>query len=100
MGVNGFTIFYKVFLPGAALQICTGIRTGITMAFMLLIGAELLGANMGLGWLIHNSEANWQIPRLYMGILSIAVIGLVINYSLEWLEDALIIWREVPPDSH
>lgn len=100
MGVNGFTIFFKVFLPGAALQIFTGIKTGTTMAFMLLIGAELLGANMGLGWLIRNSEDNWQIPRLYVGILSIAVIGLLINYALEWLEDTLITWREKPANSN
>jgi NitT/TauT family transport system permease protein len=100
MGVNGFTIFFKVFLPGAALQIFTGIKTGTTMAFMLLIGAELLGANMGLGWLIRNSEDNWQIPRLYVGILSIAVIGLLINYALEWLEDTLITWREKTANSN
>ncbi|BBB89516.1 MAG TPA: ABC transporter permease [Methylomusa anaerophila] len=99
MGVNGFSMFFKVFLPGAAMQIFTGIRTGTTMAFMLLIGAEWLGANMGLGWLIRNSEDNWQIPRLYLGILAIAVIGLIINYFLVWLENTLITWRETEPES-
>jgi len=94
MGADGITVFFKVILPGAALQIFTGIRIGATMAFMLLIGAELLGANMGLGWLIRNAEDNWIIPRLFLGLLAIAVIGLIINYSLEWLEDTLITWRE------
>ncbi|MEA4924602.1 MAG: ABC transporter permease [Syntrophomonadaceae bacterium] len=98
MGVNGITIFLKVILPGAALQIFTGIKTGTTMAFMLLIAAEFLGANMGLGWLIRNSEDNWQIPRLFLGLLSIAVIGMIINYSLEWLERNVITWRETTPE--
>lgn len=97
MGVNGFTIFFKVILPGAALQIFTGIRIGTTMAFMLLIAAEFLGANMGLGWLIRNSEDNWQIPRLFLGLFSIALVGMIINYSLEWLEKNLITWRDTTP---
>lgn len=94
MGVNGVTIFFKVILPGAALQIFTGIKMGTTMAFMLLIGAELLGANMGLGWLIRNSEDNWQIPRLFTGLFTIASVGVIINYALEWLEKNIITWRE------
>ncbi len=100
MGTNGVTVFLKVVLPGAALQIFTGIRTGVTMAFMMLIGAEVMGANMGLGWLVHNSEANWLIPRLYTGLLTIAVIGLIINYTLEWLESSIITWREAAPDKN
>lgn len=98
MGTNGAVIFFKVILPGAALQIFTGLKTGVTMAFMMLIGAEVLGANMGLGWLVHNSEANWLIPRLYAGLLTIAVVGLIINYSLEWLESNIITWRETAPE--
>ncbi len=99
MGVNGVTIFFKVILPGAALQIFAGIKMGATMAFMLLIAAELLGSNAGLGWLIRNSEDNWQVPRLFAGLLTIAVIGLIINYSLEWLEGTLITWREAMPEA-
>lgn len=67
------------------------------MAFMLLIAAEFLGANMGLGWLIRNSEDNWQIPRLFLGLFSIALVGMIINYSLEWLEKNLITWRDTTP---
>jgi NitT/TauT family transport system permease protein len=99
MGVNGVAIFFKVILPGAALQIFAGIKMGATMAFMLLIAAELLGSNAGLGWLIRNSEDNWQIPRLFAGLLTIAVIGLIINYSLEWLESTFITWREAMPEA-
>lgn len=98
MGVGGPTIFFKVILPGAALQIFAGVRTGATMAFIMLIGAEMLGANMGLGWLIRNAEENWLVPRLFLGLFAIAVIGLMINYSLEWLEKTLITWREPLPE--
>lgn len=99
MGANGITIFFKIILPGAALQIFAGIKIGATMAFMLLIGAEMLGSNAGLGWLIRNSEDNWQIPRLYVGLLTIAVVGLIINYFFEWLESTLITWREAMPEA-
>ncbi len=92
MGASGFTIFFKVILPGAARSIFTGIRIGNTMAFMMLIGAEMIGADTGLGWLIHNSNVNNTIPRLYAGLVTIAMVGVGLNYSLQWLEDSLFTW--------
>lgn len=98
MRVNGLAIFFKVILPGAALQIFTGIRMGATMAFMLLMAAEMIGANKGLGWLIRNSQENWLIPRLFAGLLAIAGVGLIINYFIEWIENTFITWREATPE--
>lgn len=98
MGSNSFTIFWKVVIPGALSSILTGMRTGMTISFMMLIGAETLGANAGLGWLIHNSTNMGFIPQIYLAVILIAVIGLGINYFLEWLERKVIIWKEVAPE--
>jgi NitT/TauT family transport system permease protein len=94
MGANSVTIFFKVILPGASPSICQGMKTGLTMAFMMLIAAESIGADSGLGWIIHNSALNNTIPRMYAAILIIAIIGLLLNYVLEWLEKNLISWRQ------
>lgn len=94
MGASGAEIFLKVILPGAATRIFTGIKTGATMAFMMLIGAEMIGAEAGLGWIIFNSQKNYAIPRLYVGIVAIAILGLVIAYLLEEVERNVITWKE------
>ena len=94
MGANYAVIFFKVILPGALSSIMTGMRTGMTMSFMMLIGAESLGADSGLGWLIHNSQSMANIPRIYLAAILVAAVGLVINYILQWLEDNIIIWND------
>lgn len=94
MGATGMTIFFKVILPGALISIFSGIRMGLTMAFIMLIGAEMIGADMGLGWMIHNSEVNNAIPRLYSAVVMIAVLGMALNSFVHWLEDNIIVWKE------
>lgn len=94
MGADGIKIFIQVILPGAATRLATGIKTGMTMAFMMLIGAEAMGSEAGLGWLIQNSKKNSNIPRVYVGLISIAIVGLLVSYFLDWLENELITWKE------
>jgi len=98
MGANNFIIFFKVILPGALSSIFTGMRTGLTMSFMMLIGAETLGADSGLGWLIHNAQNMGFIPRIYLAAILIATLGLGINYLFQWLEENIITWKEVSHD--
>ena len=99
MGASQIVIFFKVILPGALSSIMTGMRTGMTMSFMMLIGAESLGADSGMGWLIHNSQSMARIPRIYLAAILVAVVGLAINYLLQWLEDTIIIWKDASQDT-
>ncbi|HEY3423663.1 MAG TPA: ABC transporter permease subunit, partial [Negativicutes bacterium] len=94
MGAGRFIIFNKVILPGAAPVIFTGIRTGATHAFLMLMAAEVIGASAGLGWLIHNSAMNNIIPRLFAGVIAIAVLGALITYLIDFLETNLLDWKQ------
>ncbi len=42
----------------------------------MLVAAEMIGAKAGLGYLIIYAQYNFQIPNMYVGILSLTVIGL------------------------
>ncbi|MDF2925382.1 MAG: transporter permease [Paenibacillaceae bacterium] len=95
MNANRVQIFFKIILPGAFPAIMTGIRTGLTMSFFMLIGAESMGADSGLGWLIHNAQSMGFIERIYLGALLVAVVGAVLNYVLEFLEESVVDWKEV-----
>lgn len=94
MGANGATIFSKVILPGAAPSIFTGVRMGSTVAFLMLIAAEMIGASSGLGWLIHNSSINNVMPRLFAATISIALLGMGLNYFIHWLESDIVNWKD------
>ena len=90
MGGGRGILLVKVLIPGALPSIFTGVRIGATVAFLMLIAAEMIGASSGLGWLVHNSSVNYIIPRLYLAALLIALLGMMLNYSLHWLEAHLI----------
>jgi NitT/TauT family transport system permease protein len=94
MGCGRLTLFTRVLFPGALPSIFTGIRLGATVAFLMLIAAEMIGANAGLGWLVHNSSTNYVIPRLYLAAALIAILGLGMNTLIHFLEARVITWRQ------
>jgi NitT/TauT family transport system permease protein len=94
MGASSLTMFLKVILPGAFPSIFTGVRLSATYAILMLIAAEMLGANSGLGYLLNESNMNFQIPDLYATIITFALLGLAINYLLLGIEGRITRWRE------
>jgi NitT/TauT family transport system permease protein len=94
MGSGRLTLFLKVLLPGALPSIFTGVRIGATVAFLMLIAAEMVGAKSGLGWMVMNSQVNYQIPRLYLAAVIIALLGMALNYGIHWLEGRVVKWKE------
>lgn len=94
MGSGRLTLFVRVLFPGALPSIFTGIRLGTTVAFLMLIAAEMIGANAGLGWLVHNASMNYVIPRLYLAAAIIAFLGMGMNTLLHFIEANVIKWKE------
>ena len=60
---------------------------------MVLIATEMSGARAGLGYLITAAQQNFQIPDMYVGIVAIAIVGLVYNAVLVAIERRLTRWR-------
>ncbi|MEY8000198.1 ABC transporter permease [Clostridium sp. Mt-5] len=94
MGTSKIKLFYKVVLPGAAPSIFSGLRMGSGNAFLMLIAAEMIGASAGLGWMVLNSEVNFQINRLFAAALTIAVLGILINKLIGFAEKKVVVWKQ------
>lgn len=94
IGTPKVKLFWKVVLPGSAPMIFNGVRLAIGSAFLMLIAAEMVGASKGLGWLVLNSQINYQIPRLFAAAVVIAILGIVVTKLVEWMERKIIVWRE------
>lgn len=93
MNLSSSKLFLKVILPASIPTIFTGIRMAGTGAILVLIAAEMVGAKEGLGYLITYSQYNFQIPKMYAGILSISLLGLLINQGLVLLERKFSKWK-------
>jgi NitT/TauT family transport system permease protein len=94
MGTSKVVLFRKIVLPGAASGIFSGIKQGAGIAFFMLIAAEMIGASAGLGFLILNAQHNFQIKRLFVAVITIALLGLFITWSISTLEKKIITWKE------
>lgn len=93
LGLPSFRLFQKVILPAALPTIFTGIRLSAAASILVLVAAEMVGAQSGLGYLIMASQLNFQIPQMYAGILTIALVGLIFNFVLVLIERRFSRWR-------
>ncbi|WP_285243353.1 ABC transporter permease [Pseudarthrobacter sp. fls2-241-R2A-127] len=93
LGLSNVGLFQKVILPSAVPTIFTGIRMAGTSSILVLIAAEMVGAKAGLGYLIVNAQSSFLIPDMYAGILTVALLGLAVNYLLVGVERRFSRWR-------
>jgi sulfonate transport system permease protein len=92
-GASRAEVFKRVVLPAATPAIFVGLRLSATTSLLLLIAAEMIGANRGLGFVIVNSQYNFQIPLMFAAIVLLATIGLVVNYALLVLQNWFCRWE-------
>jgi NitT/TauT family transport system permease protein len=93
-GLSKLQIFWKVLLPASLPTVLTGIRMGVGLAFFMLIGAEMIGASSGLGFMILQAEGTFQIPKMYAGIVTVALLGIIVNMILIRMEKRVTKWKE------
>ncbi len=92
-GARRLTIFRRVVLPGAVPQIFVGLRLSATTALLMLIAAEMIGANHGVGFQVMNAQYNFQIPLMLASIVLLALLGLAANYAILGLQRRLCRWN-------
>ncbi|WP_433926265.1 ABC transporter permease [Sorangium cellulosum] len=98
MGLSPLQLFRKVILPAAIPTIFVGIRLAGAYSLLVLVAAEMIGAKAGLGYLIIYAQYNFQIPSMYVGILTITALGLTFNTLLMRLERRFTAWKVAPKE--
>lgn len=74
MDVDGPALLFKVAIPAALPDISTGLRVGFGLSFGILVAAELIAAERGLGFLVMHSR---MLGQLGVAVFAILLIGLV-----------------------
>jgi NitT/TauT family transport system permease protein len=96
MACSNSIFFRDVLWPAALPAILTAVRIGAMTSFLMLIAAEMVGADNGLGWLVHNGTINYQMARVYLAASTTAALGLGMQAILNALERRLVHWRPAP----
>ena len=86
-------ILVKVIMPGMLPAILSGCRISASIALILVVSAEMIGANVGIGALLLTAGNLMQTDQLMAGIVAMSVLGLIIGALISWLERTLLAWR-------
>jgi NitT/TauT family transport system permease protein len=82
-GLSGLGLVLKILIPAAFPSILAGLKIGWAFAWRTLIAAELVfgvaSGKGGLGWYIFESKNQLDIPEVFAGLLSIIMIGLLVE---------------------
>ncbi|WP_432519020.1 ABC transporter permease [Kineococcus sp. SYSU DK006] len=94
LGLTRTQRYRHVIAPSAAPAIFVGLRMALGTGWFLVVGAEFIAADNGLGYLINFSRIWFRVSDMLVGAAVIAVLGLLGNALLLRLEQRLFAWRE------
>jgi ABC-type nitrate/sulfonate/bicarbonate transport system permease component len=94
MGASKRTLLFEVAIPSGLPTIVAGMRIALGNAWATVVAAELVAASAGLGFLILAGYRNFEAPVMAAGIISIAVVGVLMNFAFQWFERRITPWRE------
>ncbi len=94
LGAKDGRIFLKVVIPASTPFILVGMRIGLGSAWATLVAAELIAAQQGLGYLMQRSMLYYDLPTIFVGIVTIGVLGLLMDRILLLAEKRLTGWQE------
>ena len=93
-GAGGWRLFANVILPASLPSIFTGLRLALGTSLLVIVAAEFVAANQGIGYLIWISWSTMAVGKMYAGLVVIAVLGLLFTSGLGRLGRALMPWAQ------
>jgi NitT/TauT family transport system permease protein len=92
-GSSHLNVIRKVILPGALPMIFAGLKLAAGTSLLLLVSAEMIAAQQGLGSMILHYGNLMITTNLMVGVLILSLLGLLFNRGLQWLEHKLLPWK-------
>lgn len=93
-GASKKDYYLTVAIPGALPMIFAGIKLGMGMALLLIVAAEMNGANAGIGYRIWESYSIFNIPEMFVSFIVMALLGYIFTVVLDELEHWIIPWKK------
>lgn len=92
-GLSSFETLTRVIFPSALPQIAAGLRTGLAIAFILIVVSEMIGSTNGLGYYILQAQRTFAIPEMYGGVVLLAILGFLLNTLFVFGESKVLGWH-------
>ncbi|HLQ92023.1 MAG TPA: ABC transporter permease [Xanthobacteraceae bacterium] len=92
-GASQWVMFTRIVFFGALPMIFAGLRIALAVSFIVLVAAEFVATKSGLGYLIWNSWELLQVDIMFVGIVTIGVLGLITSALFQEIERKVIPWK-------
>lgn len=90
--VPGYVTLLRIILPSASPTIVIGMRTAMALSWAVVVAAELIAAQHGLGYIIENASTFFEINIVYVGIIFIGIIGILMDLFFQYLTNHYLSW--------
>ena len=94
-GIEGIDLFRRVVLPAAFPQILTGLRLALGISWVVVVAAEMLGVETGLGYQVMDSRNALRMDYVAAAMVVIAVIGLLLDTGMARIESIVLARRGI-----
>jgi ABC-type nitrate/sulfonate/bicarbonate transport system permease component len=94
LGLSRLQVYRHIILPSALPDVMVGLRLGLSVAFFVIVAAEFIAADAGLGYRINFSRTWFQVDNMMLGAIVIGALGVSSNYLLVALERRMFRWKE------
>jgi len=99
-GLTPVAIVQRVLFPAALPPILTGLRNGLSLAWMFMVAAELIAATKGLGYLLTDGRETSRADIVLAAIVLLAILGQLSDTLMQSLERRLLRWRDTHDSNH
>ena len=90
---EGLALIRRVLLPATIPAYVVGLRSGLGLAWMFVVAAEIMGASRGLGFLMIDGQSSSRPELIIASVLLFAVLGKLTDFVLEALAARWLRWR-------
>jgi NitT/TauT family transport system permease protein len=92
LGASKLDIMRKVGIPRSLPYFFGSLKVAITLAFVGAVVSETVGANKGIGKLMLDAQASFQVPIVFAGLIALAVLGIVLYAITALIEQRFTKW--------
>jgi ABC-type nitrate/sulfonate/bicarbonate transport system permease component len=92
-GVAGRKLLWQIVLPASSPYIFTGMRVSLAVALIVMVISEMVAASSGIGYFILSAQRGFKIREMFAGVLTLAVLGYVLNRLFLAIENRVLAWH-------
>jgi NitT/TauT family transport system permease protein len=96
LGANLRQVQFKIMIPSAVPSIFAGFRLGMGVAIILIVAAEMIGGQSGMGYLLIHAGQVLETEKVFASLIVLAILGVVITKLQESFDRRVAPWASAP----